>query len=135
MTAEYATLRTFTRDPLRIPHTLSALAGFWGENANMSLGEIIENVGVALEQDPYNLEESVFIEYFKVNKTSTEKKPVNPGLMKVLACLESYWMKYPDLRLGQIVGNVKNELGKEHYSEVENKDVIASLSLTNAWDY
>lgn len=107
------------RDPLRIPHTLSALSSYWKNKPDLTLGRIIESVGLTFAQDPYHLEDEVFLDYFKmsVGKEKADKEE-NPEILPVLSALEAYWMQNQDFRLGQIVGNA---------ATVENDGVLSDL--------
>lgn len=128
MTTSHALLADgLFRDPLRIPHTLSALASYWKQHPDLSLGKIIENVGLTFAQDPYYLEDEVFLDHFKINKgmNKTDKEP-NPDMLPVLSALEAFWMQNQDLRLGQIVGNAATakELSP---GDLDNQEIVTYL--------
>jgi uncharacterized protein YihD (DUF1040 family) len=128
MTISHVSLAdALVRDPLRIPHTLSALASYWKQHPNLSLGKIVEGVGLAFAQDPYNLEDEVFCDHFKMNVVKgKEVTEANPDMLPVLSALEPFWMKNQDFRLGQIVGNVAS-VKNLPLGEVENADIIDYL--------
>lgn len=115
------------RDPLRIPHTLSALASYWKQHPNLSLGKIIEGVGLAFAQDPYYLEDEVFCDHFKMSLAKPKDElEENPDILPVLIALETFWMQNQDFRLGQIVGNVAT-IKNLPLDEVTNADIIDYL--------
>lgn len=117
------------RDPLRIPHTLAKLHAYWSRNPELNFGEIIGEVGEVFAQDPFYLEDETFLEYFKVNTTSTDKdkdKNANDQIIPVLSALEAFWMKNTDLRLGQIVSNALPGVNTK-LSELKNEEVIDYL--------
>lgn len=116
------------RDPLRIPHTLSALASYWKQQPDLTLGQIIESVGLTFAQDPYHLEDEVFLDYFKMSVAKDKAdKGENPDMLPVLSALEAYWMQNQDLRLGQIVGNAASVANKERNADLSNVELVDYL--------
>lgn len=129
MTTSHATLVDgLFRDPLRIPHTLSALASYWKHKPDQNLGRIIESVGLTFAQDPYNLEDEVFLDYFKITagKAKSDKEE-NPEMLPVLSALEAYWMQNQDFRLGQIVGNAATVKNEGNLADLGNDEFISYL--------
>lgn len=116
------------RDPLRIPHTLSALASYWKQKPDLTIGRIVESVGLTFAQDPYNLEDEVFLDHFKMNvgKDKTDKEE-NPDMLPVLAALEAFWMQNQDFRLGQIVGNAATKNNDGVFADLSNSEFVDYL--------
>jgi len=52
---------------------------------------------------------------------------------KILALLEEYWHRFPDMRLGQIVSNAANELEMPVYY-MEDEELIQYLESKTAAD-
>lgn len=129
MTTSHATLVDgLFRDPLRIPHTLSALASYWKHQPELSLGQIIESVGLTFAQDPYHLEDEVFLDYFKMSVAKDKAdKGENPDMLPVLSALEAYWMQHQDFRLGQIIGNATSVANKESDADLSNAELVDYL--------
>lgn len=116
------------RDPLRIPHTLSALSSYWKNKPDLTLGQIIESVGLAFAQDSYHLEDEVFLDYFKMSKGKDKAETAeNPDIMPVLSALEAYWMQNQDFRLGQIVGNAASANNEGVLADLGNDELIGYL--------
>jgi uncharacterized protein YihD (DUF1040 family) len=130
MTTSHVTLADgLFRDPLRIPHTLSALASYWKQKPDLTIGRIIDSVGLTFAQDPYYLEDEVFLDHFKMNvgKDKADKKEENPDMLPVLSALEAFWMQNQDFRLGQIVGNAATKNNEGVLADLGNDEFVGYL--------
>lgn len=116
-----------TRDPLRVPHALSALASYWTKHPERTIGGIVSEVGNAFAKSPEVLEDEVFFDHLKLNTGERKGNTEVPEIIhNILSALDAYWMQNQDLRLGEILVDAANE-NKVSIESLEDEEFLAYL--------
>lgn len=124
-----------TRDPLRVPHAMSALASYWTKHPDRTIGGIVAEVGNAFAQNPADLEDEVFFDHLKLSVGKRKEGADVPKIVyDILSALDAYWMQNQDLRLGEILDGAAKE-NNVTIGDLENEEFLSYLQTHHAsWE-